>query len=790
MEETYLSLSGAAVDAARLEIPKARAMARYLQRGEHPFARLVEALRFDQGGQEAVVMDVDVQRPQRAVNPIRHVERIAVRFTPEDGNWPEVLALRPDFPRVPHLNLTIEELPRSLCLYDAPYDELRHTWTAASFVERIRIWLSNTARGTLHAPDQPLEPLLSPSVAHVILPHALLERACEIKEGDINLDSFLPIARIAVGDGREVFTAEDLSPRRDTATRDRQGVEMLAIIVRGEPQTHGIIARQPTSLSELHDFLIPAQINLIGYLRQMLLPKRFEPSFLKAHVVIIVLLPARRTDEAQAEGLHAWAFYVLTPVSQLGEQIGIWTLGSGLAMASKTGEPIMDVPLPLTVINDRLRGQNTSLALWNPTFTLVRSTAAIANGLQTAATFHIVAIGMGALGSQVFANLVRTGYGEWTIVDSDYMLPHNAARHAIFGDAAGFAKAEAMAQLANHLLDGPPVAHAIVADVLHPHARASELQAAYTRAEVILDMSASGAVARHIACEVASGARRASLFVTPSGCDATMLVEDEGRKIAIDVLEMQYYRHLLQSAEWSQHLRSSDGHQRYGRSCRDVSSIIPQDMVALHAANGARMFRDALEKAEATIHLWHADSNGAVRVANVKPAPAIRTLAGGWTIVSDEQVLDDVVSRRHARLPLETGGILLGACDTQRKIVYVVDSLPSPSDSIEARDAYVRGQAEMLDLLKRAQEVTAGMIDYIGEWHSHPPGHTSTPSLTDLQAFTQLREVRQADGFPTLMLIVGETQNVTWLLDDPEEDRRRGTHVQVSSTNQCIERKT
>src|SRR5262249_44054366 len=141
---------------------KGRAFAAFVQdSGGEAYARLVEVRRVNGPGPgDVVVMDVQVERPQRIVHPILHEERIAVIFFDHDSTFPDVLALRADFPHVPHTNLRDKELPRGLCLYDQPYENVKLDWTPARFLNRIRYWLQHTATGTLHGEDQPLEPLL------------------------------------------------------------------------------------------------------------------------------------------------------------------------------------------------------------------------------------------------------------------------------------------------------------------------------------------------------------------------------------------------------------------------------------------------------------------------------------------------------------------------------------------------------------------------------------------------------------------------------------------------------
>jgi len=158
----------APVDANTLVIPKAVELVRWLRRVSTTYATLVQTLRTDTT--EVVVFDVEAQLPQVRANAIENVERIAAVFPEADDASPEVLALREDFPRVPHLNLRDEELPRSLCLYEESYRDLKQRWTAARFVERVREWLSDAASGRLHQEDQPLEAVLLSTDGILLIP--------------------------------------------------------------------------------------------------------------------------------------------------------------------------------------------------------------------------------------------------------------------------------------------------------------------------------------------------------------------------------------------------------------------------------------------------------------------------------------------------------------------------------------------------------------------------------------------------------------------------------------------
>jgi hypothetical protein len=152
MTDKYIIPKGEQIDLKKLHVPKARELAYALFNKKIEFAELVEC-RTDKG-EDIVVFNVDVEVPQIRKYPINSNERIATIFFEEDNDFPEVLALRSDFPRVPHLNLRSVEFPRSLCLYEGEYRDIKSQWTALHFIERIRKWLSDTARGILHQDDQ------------------------------------------------------------------------------------------------------------------------------------------------------------------------------------------------------------------------------------------------------------------------------------------------------------------------------------------------------------------------------------------------------------------------------------------------------------------------------------------------------------------------------------------------------------------------------------------------------------------------------------------------------------
>lgn len=746
MEGDCLPAPGDPASPAGLTVAKGREMVRLLTAGTHPYARFIEAR--SSAAAETVVLEVDVEVPQHRVHDIRRTERLAAVFGREDKFRPEVLALRPDFPLTPHLNLCLSERPRSLCLYDRPYEELKLEWTAMAFVERIRAWLALTAKGLLHEEDQPLEPLLLDSAADLILPADLFDP--EEAEGA----HLLQVRVVAVSPRRATYIAEHWS--RSTGDRAEEP-RFIATAVACPPQRHGIIRKVPANLSELHDFTSSAGTDLLGTLRERLKGwlqsgEEFQRMQDK-HLVIIARLPKTRVEGGPVETTEIRAFVAAShTVSEVGEAIGIWGITDG-------------TPGLLLKPDNTKQGAEVSLEMLNPRPTLSRSLAAHLNGLDEVARTSITAVGVGALGSQVFMNLARAAFGQWTIIDDDILLPHNLARHALDGSTVGSPKADTVAQVANCTIYGEDIARAIVADVLRPGDQAETVYAALREAQVILDMSTSIAVARHLARDIESTARRVSLFLNPSGTGLTLLAEDSQRQVPLDMLEMQFYRELTANPALAGFIERSHDRIRAGQSCRDITARIPQDLVALQAAIGSRALHRAIQSDGATLSVWRIDEeNSTVNTVHVAPSEISTERVGEWMLHTDATLLDKLAALRSRKLPNETGGVLLGAFDLQRKIVYVIDTIPSPPDSEEWPTVYIRGCQGLTRGVQGIEEATDGMLQYVGEWHSHPDGCDASPSPDDLTVLDWLTELMDTAGRPGLLTIAAQGGQVHFLL--------------------------
>ncbi|MCS5809246.1 Mov34/MPN/PAD-1 family protein [Klebsiella pneumoniae subsp. pneumoniae] len=52
--------------------------------------------------------------------------------------------------------------------------------------------------------------------------------------------------------------------------------------------------------------------------------------------------------------------------------------------------------------------------------------------------------------------------------------------------------------------------------------------------------------------------------------------------------------------------------------------------------------------------------------------------------------------------------------------------------------------------------MTARVVDYVGEWHSHPQGFSAKASNEDDNLIKKLHQKMRVEGLPAVMLIVAE----------------------------------
>jgi integrative and conjugative element protein (TIGR02256 family) len=256
--------------------------------------------------------------------------------------------------------------------------------------------------------------------------------------------------------------------------------------------------------------------------------------------------------------------------------------------------------------------------------------------------------------------------------------------------------------------------------------------------------------------------RAVSAFLTPSGKSSILLFEPADLSLRLDSLEAQYYRSIINTDWGEKHLQGHQGALWVGAGCRDVSAIISNEDIQVHAATLARQIRLLRDKPEPHIRVWSSDiETGGLNYYEVPVFKKIEVNSGDWNVIFDEEIKKKLIKIRNIHLPDETGGVILGYIDQKIKAIYVVDVLEAPLDSESDQTGFVRGVRGLKATLNEILRRTANIVGYIGEWHSHPAFSSAYPSNLDRALIEKLSNILALDGQPALMVIAGQAGDIS-----------------------------
>ena len=664
--------------------------------------------------------------PQYRLIPVRNIEPITIYISNEETL--PIVTVRDDFPIVPHLNVHEDNVRKSLCYSDLGYHEIRHKLNGRFLLTCIENWFRKTSMNQLHRPDQPLEPFF-PYVNNVIVWNGQL--------GKPYFDKYIVEDREF---GKLMYQSSD-------------GNYFAVFSLPVPPDFSNLIHNMPQTLLELLrsfkncDTIITWLTDLLSIVR---FPKIYNKYFrqernslLACKVLINIAIPKQRTDRAPIETFDLRSFVIDKSLKDILTDYGLSLNGSKLEPSKHTGgngANIAITPFIVHLAQSKLKCRCANLV-------------DEADGEK-----HFSLVGVGAIGSHILNNCLRSGYGKWTIIDHDYFWPHNIARHVLTSNDIGYSKVKSLEKVASHIQSDSDLV-AIASDVF---GKDNSVIVAFGQSDIILDASASIAVERHLALDVQSDARRISCFLNPQGTATIMLLESVDRSARLDLLEMQYYRELLKNEKYSDHMSLPET-MVYSGTCRSISSRISQDNISLSAALCCKAIKLHTSNTNGEIIIWtHATDS--VEKESFMADKWITHEQGGWKIELSLSLLGEMRTDREKALPNETGGVLIGAYDIARKRIYVVYQVRAPEDSISSPTSFIRGCANLPERLKYIHETTLDNLTYIGEWHSHPSVNTQR-SADDVKLHKAIVGYNRENCLPGCMMILG-TDNFSIFIDE------------------------
>lgn len=704
-----------------------RALADLASRIDYEGCGLVGCHRTEDGMIEAVVIEIYVELGQAdRVNDVRERETVVV-VNDVNRAMPLVYPLRPDFPQhLPHMNLNYRGKRRSLCLFDAHAEDIVHLYNPAMLIERVRWWMQKSAYGELHGDDQPLDPAIAPSFWDLVLPPGF--------------DETVGGAYAALPRTKYLTSPLLLWPWADEVGKDVPQYACSHVVT--EPTGHGAMIDLPANLAELVEIYSDLGLDLVGEIKKLFggdLSDAKLTARTRQGLLLLVTTPLTGADgSVGAKTIRAF----------LSPDVTLLDVAKALGIASDEGGSIGRL-VGVTPDDDALRSQR--ILPLNVVDGFTQNLARAMSGRADAPSRTMTAIGLGALGSQIVLNLARMGHSRWSLVDQDFVAPHNLARHAAPGGAIGCSKAEVVAEEINELFLRQEATglHAAVGIGETP----PNVMTALSDTGRILDFSASIQAARWLSANDDFEAPVSSYFVNPNGTALVALHEGSDRQGRDGTVEMTYYAMLAETEALRDHLATS-GQVQIG-SCRNASATIPQSKMALFAGFAADDVEATHEVAEACVKIWSLCSDGSVAVERRDVEPFLQGKLGAWTVRTAPPVLKMIEAAR-GDAAVETGGILLGGFDMDRQTLFVTAALPSPPDSKGGRTYFDRGARGVKQAIMEVENATMRHISYIGEWHTHPAGSKSEPSGLDRTLLGWIADLRQPFLMPGLLLILGD----------------------------------
>jgi len=704
-------------------------------------------------GVEALILSIKVSVPSRSPFGILKNEKIAVCFT--DGECPllKSCALRKNFPDLPHLNLTPKDNPRELCLFDVHFMDHMYNQTVMDLVVMSKKWLDRAAVGELHLDEQAIEPFLMNSTGDFVLDSETYER---IIKGESGFEIF-PIRFLQPGELTYRYYIEVGSKKHS----DRKN-PFVILCIKSEPSANQCISHRPQNYLELCDLLqqklsIDLDREVFRFIQNFYRRKNEGKTFLEKYLVLVICIP-RLNSKGEISIHEIIVFHANKRLLEVALSIGC------LRQQTKKEEKgfIYILQEDFDRKDDKLKEIKVDPFQVIRPFTKQLAMDMSDVSKKTADT-AISVIGLGALGSQLVLNLSRQGFSNWRLVDEDTLLPHNFARYGVSGFYRGVAKAIAVKDEIDRILENANVKAYQFKFTGFPNNRVRKI----FKTDIILDCSASYSVFLDLAYRERPASRTFCAYTCGEGYASVLICEDWERNIRLDDIDLQLKTKGLENPLIRNIYRTRENDQLiYSTSCNSTTSVIAQDLVAIHSGALSRQVKKAIldNNAQVFINLIQEDGFG-VQVASLNPSKVIVQDSDGWEFRIISDALDEMNRFRDKKLPNETGGVLIGWINSFKRIVYVGKALPAPPDSLERPYYFQRGKKGLYELAQQINKMSNGDLYYVGEWHSHPSHSSVSQSPDDMQCMEKISEFMLEDGLPGILLILGDSNGLGYYVN-------------------------
>ncbi len=381
-----------------------------------------------------------------------------------------------------------------------------------------------------------------------------------------------------------------------------------------------------------------------------------------------------------------------------------------------------------------------------------------------------VIIGAGSFGSCVLDSLVRSGVFKAKIVDYDRLHPHNLSRHVLTSGSIGKFKSVALAEIYNEMF-GEKVCMAYTDNLLHMEN--DSIESLFKDADLIIDCSASISVQRHISDMSSIKFPIFSAYQINDGETTLAHYTVSNSKIPISFVETAAISTWRKESSILNWMSESASTVDVGGGCRSASAAIPMFLVQ----QGASFFVSKVFSLFNSSGSSHFTRSGSFLFTNIELGNSSKYLSfgailfksGNWSVYVETQVIQKIKNAAAKYVSLETGGILFGSIDRQRNKIYITGSYETEANKKSCSFTRVIGERKY-ELIK-LEKVTAGVIHYVGEWHSHPAGSNCLMSITDRKTMCQIAKALEQDRIPAICAISNGNEIMLHVIEETINDQ-------------------
>lgn len=691
-------IRGNKVRGEQLRLARARSIYSALVR--HRYAEDISCFINSDGDEIIRAKLICLEVPDEPINEIRDSEEIAIICHEEDASLPEVYTLRRDFPtELAHSNARPYAHPVSLCVSDVTFSDIRPQFNAYDFITSIRRWFSLNSENKLHEADRPLEVFFA------------FQEACCLMNVPADKNPYVRYTK------KSDLTSTLEFVEKGSATHYTCWLPTEKIYANN-------FARIPRTLGDLRHIKSSIHDSLTDTLL-LLLQKTVAG---KAPFPLLLLVYVTQQNQAGTK-FNRNLFVIKTACSPIEVMIKKRSL-SAESFEAWFYQQSIEVA---TVLDMDSRHEN-----------------ALRNGVKNTIS-KIAIIGSGTLGSALIDHIVREGLTEELVItDFDFLFPHNLGRHILPANKVMTSKVKSIKDLYKGIIDQKITALEGNYLTLSKHDR----ERLNDDTQLIIDVSTSIAVERHLAHEQGTF-RRCTSFLNPKGDDMVFLIEDAARTHSLDLLEMDYYRNLIEDPRFEHHLEQTEKASINTFSCREESVILNYENVRVFAAILSQQIRKHFLDDKALLNVWHFSTDD----GTVDSLPMSVSMWSHYLSSNVSVFLSSVVEAKMKRMyntspDLETGGCLFGSYDRDSGVVYVYYMIEAPEDSLHTPVSFVRGFGGLTKKYERITALTYHQVRYLGEWHSHP-NMPNRPSTTDDKQFEEMSAEQQSQDLPFIQIIYG-----------------------------------